>query len=253
MKIKTKIILLFIHLFIVNIIVGQSGYFIESEIEVPNGVGSLKSTLNSSYYLMGKDIKVELHRGNSTQIHYFKGDSVILMDKTLGYDDACGQGTREEMNELMRENDKTVYKDVTIEKTKKTLTILGFECKNAIINYKISTMGFDMKVQNTVWYTDQLTLSENISTGDVSNIGLKNDYVDALKSLGGTILNQESKMNGATFSTITVKKIEKKDNMTSDFIIDKKGCKKMLTLKEHKKQMDKRQTKEMRTSNGFGN
>jgi len=224
-----------------NALIGQTGYFMRSEIETAaNGFNNGKTTMTVSTYVKGEDMKIETINKTSTQLQYYIGDKVTVITKEKNADNVCGEGTRDEMKDIIKESDKTEYKDLKVEKTNKTETILGYECKKAIIKYKIAVMGFEMKMENVLWYTDKISLGNDISTGDASNIGVSNAYVDAVKALGGITLKQESNSNGTSLAVMKVMQIEKKEIAESVFAIDAKDCKKMLTLKEQKDKIEER-------------
>lgn len=236
---KVKAIIIVIILFAVNLVRSQSAYLIESDIVFPGYLSS--NNAKTSIYTKGNDMKIETKNEISTQLQYYIGDTVTLIDKCKGYEDTYGRGTREEMNSIIPEN-KVTFKDIVIEKTTKTKKLLDYECKVAIIKYTVTSMGFDMKSECTVWYTDELELNESIKTGDINNVGVKNELVDAFKLLGGAVLKQETRVNSMLMTTITTTKVEKKENMDADFIIEKRAFEKPLTLQKFRNKITQRNT-----------
>lgn len=225
----------------IKAVTAQNGFFMVSETETgANGFNNGKTTYKVTVYSKGEDMKVEMSSKTATQTQFFVGDKVTVITKEEKSEDMCGEGTREEMKSIMNEGSKTEYKDLKVEKTNKTETIMGYECKKVIIKYKISVMGFDMKMENVLWYTDKINLGNDLSTGDVNSMGVSNAYIDAVKALGGVVLKQESYANGTLTATTKTVQFEKKDIADAVFVIDTKGCKKMLTLKEHKDKIDEK-------------
>ena len=244
---KTKLIICFVSLFFGSIVVGQTANsIVKVEMEsMVSGLSQGKTLITTTTYIKGKDMKIESLMSNVTQYQFFIGDKATVVTKEKGSSDLCGEGTRDEWKELSEgtggAQNKTEYEDVKVKKTNKTMKLLGYECKKANISYKVSTMGFKMKSENEIWYTDALKVSES-ETGDPSNMGVSNAYSDALNSLGGVTLKITTKVNGMQITQMTITEIRSggvEDNMLS--IKDEaKECKKMLTLKEHNKKVEER-------------
>ncbi len=246
---KLKAILIAISSLAVIIVKSQTGYFIESNVEYP-GIFKPKNA-KTSVYTKGNDMKMEVITKSDTRIHYYVGDTVCLIDKYNG-ENTYAKGTREEMKALNKEN-KVIFKDVVIEKTTKTEKLLDYECKIVKIKYTVTTMGFDVKTECTAWYTDKLDMNIDV-TGDADSFGEKNELTDAMKSLGGVILKQETRINGMLMGTVTVNKIEKRESIDADLVVDTKGLGKAITLKKFRDKMaqrDAKQQQQMNSMKGF--
>ncbi len=248
---KVKSITHFFFLFAVNIALSQTSYHIISETEMPMGSPMADSKVIINSYVKGKKIKTDVVNGTSSQIHCYTEDKCTIIAREKLSSTICGEGTPEEMKELIKSKDKIEYSDVTVQKTDKTQTLLGYECKNAVINYKISSMGIKLKNELIVWYTDKIKIEGDLSTGDANYVGVSNALVDAIKSVNGVVLKQEAKMNGLIGITTTVTQIDQKDLNDSEFIIEAKDCTKMQSLKDASKEIDKRNARRQAQQNSM--
>lgn len=202
--------------------------------EIKTTAGPMSQTMLMTTFVKGEDMKIEIVRGKSYQYQVFVGDKVTMVSRDRSPNDICGQGTREELKDINDENKTTAtYEDVEVEKTKKTTKILGYVCKQAIIKYKMVSMGFKMKQEVEVWYTEEI--KTKINTDPSAPAGVSNPYTDAVTSLGGMVLKQTTKANGMKLVELEV--TECKENIVEDSMITTdeilKDCKKMLTLKEY--------------------
>ena len=220
-------------------LVEQTSLYMKSETSMPLMV-FLGQKITIITYVKGNKFKSEVNTAQSNQIQCYTEDKCAIISKEKGSSIICGEGTVSEMKEFIKTKDNIEYSDMKVEKTNKTITVLGYECQNAKITYKISVMGMKIKNETSVWYTNKIKLQNDFSTGDPNLIGYSNAYTDALKSIGGVILKQESKTSGLLVATITITEIDQKEIDDSEFIPDAKDCTKMLSIKEASDEIDKR-------------
>jgi hypothetical protein len=171
--------------------------------------------------------------------------NLIEKDKiTVTNPDLCGIFTKEELltNGL---NDDVEYKDVTVTKTEETENILGFNCKKAILNFKIVRSG-EHEYESIVWYTTEIQQPDN---SDLPQLTKPNDFTRAMSSLGGVVLHTQLLMKSTNVTTLTrVTEISTNKIDDSVFMVNEKLCKKPKNLQDYKKELKKR---EHRADSGF--
>lgn len=202
------------------------------------GVNSDDFKQTMTIFQKGTNVKIQMESKDNLSIHSYIGDSVKIFTKEKGYNDLCAEGTRDEFKEV-GEKKKMEYKDLVVEKTNDTKTILGYKCKKTIIKYSTSTMGFTLKTENTLWCTDNVNFGGNAMPVNPNDDRPEDEYQKAVKDLG-ILLKQETRLNGRLTSTMDVVTLEKK-NFTLNDIDIVNSCKSVLTLEEYKKAMDNRQ------------
>ncbi|MDZ4664788.1 MAG: hypothetical protein SGJ15_07925 [Bacteroidota bacterium] len=235
---KIKLILFVVCLFTSNTFLSQTNYVIKTDMVIKMAMMNVKSKLTT--YIKGEEVKQLTEVNGIEQHQFFSGDKINLVTKERTYKDACGEGTLDEWKELnMEALGSTVYKNFEIEKTNKTEKILGYLCKKCIFHYKIEIPISKalVEVEQEVWYSEEL-YEKGFKDHDPKSLGVTNPLIEALASLKGFVLKQIIKQMGGGYESV-VTQIDQ--NPSKDPILSleeaTKGCKKMLTLKKHNKEV----------------
>jgi hypothetical protein len=222
----------------------QTGAYIQGETRVEGLPGFLAKTMNMTMKMWQAKNKslAEIKRQSGTQYLLTVDDQVTLAD---GKD--CYTDTKQQIAGY--HDDDFTIEDLQVTKTAQTKTLLGYPCRHATITYNVRAQGVVSAMAAQVWYSSAISMEGLDPAAGMYTPDLENDYSRALRELGGFVLGTEQLMKSSGMTTIfSVTRFEKQDIPDATFKIDTGKCKKMMTYKEFKEEMRRR---EIRDKAGF--
>jgi hypothetical protein len=209
----------------------QSNYYFIAEAQSADELsGTLHHQATYTVSFLNGVIQTLYDDIESTEYTYYGKDTVYINYKNRSGKEITGLGTPSEMKFIINKQIDHKRKTLRMESTGNREVIMGLLCNETLISYEYKYLGVVFKLENLVWFNNVKKVDKELMSADISNIWLKNNYTDSLKTLDGFIIKQVLKSEKSIVSSIEVKEFNESDQFDlrpKYFVLKAKKIKKL--------------------------